>query len=80
MKNINENSTILLNKKVIALLKQAREHPRETYNELISKMAKMLIEIKDKKAENYDQYLYEIQKRKMKELWDNKYDEAWEKA
>ncbi len=25
-----------------------------------------------------DKFLHEIQKEKMKEIWDNKYDERWE--
>ena len=28
----------------------------------------------------YDKFLHQIQKPKMKELWDNKEDEDWEKA
>ena len=28
----------------------------------------------------YDKFLHQIQKPKMKELWDNEEDEAWEKA
>ncbi|MEK6893106.1 MAG: hypothetical protein AABX07_02790 [Nanoarchaeota archaeon] len=80
MQNNQENSTILLDKKVIQLLKQAREYPRETYNETISKIAKMFIEVKKQKEDSYDKYLHEIQKRKMKELWDNQYDEIWEQA
>ncbi len=27
----------------------------------------------------YDEFLLKIQQEKMKEIWDNKYDEAWEK-
>ena len=33
-----------------------------------------------KKNSQYDEFLHSIQQRKMKELWDNKEDEAWEKA
>lgn len=31
---------------------------------------------KNKKEDAYDKFLHEIQKQKMKELWDNKYDES----
>jgi len=75
----SEESTILLHKSVIELLKHAKENQRETYNEVITKMAKMFIEVKKSKIDNYDKFLHEIQKRKMKELWDNKHDEIWEK-
>ncbi len=80
MRGNQDNSTILLDKKVIQLLKQAREYPRETYNETISKIAKMFIEVKKKKENSYDKYLHEVQKRKMKELWDNQHDEVWERV
>jgi len=73
-----EASTIQLKKDVIALLKKAKEYPRQTYNELVSQMAKMFIQVK--KKNRYDEFLHKIQQPKMKELWDNKADEAWEHA
>ncbi len=73
-----EQSTILIDKKVIEMLKQAREHPRQTYNELIEKMTKLFCDIK--KRNQYDEFLHKIQQPKMKELWDNKEDEVWDNA
>lgn len=73
-----EQSTILLEKKVINLLKKAREHPRQTYNELLEKMAHTFITIKERNQ--YDEFLHKIQQEKMKELWDNKEDEDWDHA
>ena len=73
-----EQSTILLDKKVIELLKKSREHPRQTYNELLEKM--IIGFIKQKERNQYDEFLHKIQQPKMKELWNNKEDEAWEKA
>ena len=73
-----EQSTILIDMKIIELLKKAREHPRQTYNELLEKMAKMFINIKE--SNQYDEFLHKIQKEKMKELWNNKEDEDWENA
>lgn len=79
MYNKMENqSTILLDKKVIELLKKARDHPRQTYNELLEKMARMFLKMKER--DQYDKFLHEIQKEKMREVWDNKYDEIWEKV
>ena len=75
MKNV---STIQLNKKVIEQLKKAKETPRQTYNELLEKMSKIFIELKQRNQ--YDEFLHKIQQPKMKELWDNKDDEAWEHA
>ena len=71
-------STIQLDRGVIAQLKKAREYPTQTYNELIRKMAKLLIALR--KRNQYDEFLHKIQQPKMKELWNNKEDEAWENA
>ena len=67
-------STIQLNKNVIEQLKKAKEYPRQTYNELLGKMSKIFIALKEKNQ--YDEFLHKIQQQKMKELWDNKEDEA----
>ena len=75
---MNNVSTIQLNEKVIEEIKEAKEYPRQTYNELLSKMTKVFVELK--KRDQYDKFLHEIQKQKMKELWNNKEDEAWENA
>jgi hypothetical protein len=71
-------STILLEKDVIENLKKVREYPRQTYNELLRKMTKIFIHSKTKNQ--YDEFLHKIQQQKMKELWDNPEDEAWERA
>jgi len=71
-------STIQLRKSVIEQLKKAKEYPRQTYDELLAKMSEMFITIK--KSNQYDEFLHKIQQPKMKELWDNEEDEAWEHA
>jgi len=73
-----EHSTILLEKKVIDLLKKAREHPRQTYNELLEKMAYIFVKIRERNQ--YDEFLHKVQLEKMKDLWNNREDEAWEDA
>lgn len=73
-----EISTIQLEKEVINKLKQAKEYPRQTYNELLLKMSTIFIRLK--KYNQYDEFLHKIQQPKMKELWDNQRDEAWEHA
>ena len=75
---MNSVSTIQLNKKVIEQLKKAKEHPRQTYNELLEKMSKIFIVLKQRNQ--YDEFLHKIQQPKMKELWDNNADEAWNNA
>ena len=71
-----EKTTILLDKRIIELLKKSKEHPRQTYNELLGNMAKIMIKLKERNQ--YDEFLHKIQQPKMKEIWDNKYDEVWE--
>jgi rRNA pseudouridine-1189 N-methylase Emg1 (Nep1/Mra1 family) len=71
-------TTIQLDKKLVNSLKDVREYPRQTYNELISRMVEVFKNIK--KKNQYDEFLHKIQQVKMKELWDNEEDEAWENA
>jgi hypothetical protein len=71
-------TTIQLDKELLEALKEAREYPRQTYNELLTKMVKLFQ--RAKKSNQYDEFLHKIQQPKMKELWDNKEDEAWEHA
>jgi len=71
-------TTIILDKETVKLLKETKEYPRETYNELLRKMVKIFVE--SKKRNQYDEFLHMVQQSKMQELWDNKGDEAWENA
>lgn len=71
-------TTIQLDKSLVNSLKEIREYPRQTYNELIKQMAEVFQNVK--KRNQYDEFLHKIQQPKMKELWDNKNDEAWENA
>ena len=71
-------TTVQLNKSVVNTLKQTKEYPRQTYNELIKHMIEVFQNMK--KRNLYDEFLHKIQQPKMKELWDNKEDEAWENA
>jgi chaperonin GroEL (HSP60 family) len=75
---MEKDSTILLSKEIISMLKKVKDSPRQTYNEIIKDM--ILLYINAKKKDNYDKFLHEIQKSKMKEVWDNKEDEIWENA
>lgn len=69
-------TTIQLRKSVVKELKSIRKYPRETYNETILNLIKNVKESKNRRQ--YDEFLHRIQQAKMKELWDNKEDEAWE--
>lgn len=71
-------TTIQLSKEVLTMLKKAKENPRQTYNELLQKMAKTFQAAKQRNQ--YDAFLHKIQQKKMKELWDNPADEEWGRA
>ena len=71
-------TTIQLDKSLVKALQDAKEYPRQTYNELINRMVNLFKSVKQKNQ--YDEFLHKIQQAKMKELWDNKEDEVWENA
>ncbi len=71
-------TTVQLDKSLVNNLKEIKEYPRQTYNELISRMVEIFKNIK--KKNQYDEFLHKIQQQKMKELWNNKEDEVWENA
>ena len=72
------NTTIQLDKSIVKSLKEIRQYPRQTYNELINHLISVFKSVK--KTNQYDEFLHKIQQTKMKELWDNKEDEEWENA
>ena len=73
---MSDVTTIQLEKSIVKSLKEVREYPRETYNDLLKKI--ITVYKNNKKRNQYDEFLHKIQQEKMKELWDNKEDEAWE--
>jgi len=75
---MGEVTTIQVEKAIVESLRDIREYPRQTYNELLAKMVKVFKSTKTKNQ--YDEFLHKIQQPKMKELWDNSADEAWENA
>lgn len=78
MNYVAKITTIQLDKKVVEVLKETKEYPRQTYNELLLRMAEVFANVK--KNNQYDEFLHKVQQSKMKELWGNKEDEAWEHA
>lgn len=68
-------TTIQLKKDLVSKLKKIKRYPRETYEETIERMIEN--ETKNATIDQYDKFLHEAQKQKMKELWDNEEDEAW---
>ena len=73
---MGEITTIRLRSKVLTMLKNAMEYPRQTYSELLQKMVHVFAVTKQNNQ--YDDFLHKIQQSKMKELWDNPSDEGWE--
>ncbi len=71
-----EVTTIQLDKKVVKSLQRVKQYPRQTYNEIITHM----ILVYKHGRNQYDEFLHKVQQPKMKELWDNKADEVWERA
>ena len=71
-------TTVQLDKPVLNALKEMKEYPRQSYNELILHLIEL--EKKTEMRNQYDEFLHKIQQPKMRELWDNKEDEAWENA
>jgi len=75
---VKEVTTVQLDKAVVKALKANREYPRQTYNELILGLIELSKRVRRKNQ--YDEFLHKVQQPKMKDLWDNKEDEAWENA
>ncbi len=73
-----DKTTIQLNKTILKSLKEIRQYPRQTYEELLINLIEMFKKLRMKNQ--YDEFLHKIQQYKMKELWDNAEDEAWENA
>ena len=73
-----DKTTIQLNRSLLDSLKEIKQYPRQTYEELIIHLIEMFKNLKMRNQ--YDEFLHKIQKPKMKELWDNREDEAWENA
>jgi len=71
-------TTIQVDKSIVKSLKEVREYPRQTYNELIKSMIQVFKNVK--KRNQYDEFLHKIQQTKMRELWDNEDDDIWENA
>lgn len=71
-----QTTTIQLDKQVVKMLKNVKEYPEQTYNALITKLIDLFKKVKTN--DQYDKFLHQIQMPKMKELWDNKEDEAWQ--
>lgn len=70
-----EITTIQLKKSVVNKLKRIKKYPRETYDEIITDLIKTAEDMTD-----YDKFMHEAQKAKMKELWGEGDYTAWEHA
>lgn len=74
---MSDVTTIQVSKDLLEELKSVKEYPRQSYSEIILNLVKMFKKAKRSGAGDYDSFLFKIQQAKMKELWDNRYDEVW---
>ncbi|MFH1225597.1 MAG: hypothetical protein V1676_07405 [Candidatus Diapherotrites archaeon] len=78
MNYMSDVTTIQIERKAVEELKKTKQYPRQTYSEIILELTKAY---RGGILRNqYDEFLHKVQQEKMKELWDNKDDEAWENA
>ncbi len=75
---MKESTSLQIDKKTLEVLKEVKDYPRQTYNELIMKMVEVYERFKSNNQ--YNEFLHKIQQMKMRELWDNEPDEEWEKT
>ena len=69
-------TTIQIDKEILDALKELKNYPRQTYNELITQLINFYKNVSINNQ--YDEFLHKIQQEKMQELWNNEEDEAWE--
>ncbi len=69
---MSELTSIQLKKSLVRELKKMKA-PSQTYDALLREMCKVF-----KKVKGEDSFLMRIQQEKMREIWDNKYDEVWD--
>ena len=70
-----EITTVQLSKSLVKALKQIKKYPRETYSEIILGLIESAREMKE-----FDKFVQEAQRTKMKELWGRGNYSAWERA
>jgi len=75
---VSEVTTVQVKKDTLKKLRDEKEYPKQSYDDLIQKMIEIYENVK--KQNQYDEFLHKIQQPKMKELWDDPEDEAWEDA
>ncbi len=71
---MSATAIIQLDRSIVESLNKIKEYPGQSYDELIVHMVKVFktVEIRNQ----YDEFLHKIQQHKMRELWDNEYDEG----
>lgn len=74
--NMNHQSTIKLDKRIVGELRKLKDRPNESYSEVVSKLVKSFNN--EKKLGKKERFLLAMQQEKMTELWDNEYDEIWD--
>lgn len=71
-------STILIDKKLIKDIQKAKDHPRQTYNEILRKMLDLYLLFQGVQVDTEN--INSLQKSKMTEIWSSKEDEVWDEV
>ncbi|MFT4250797.1 MAG: hypothetical protein ACMXYD_05540 [Candidatus Woesearchaeota archaeon] len=70
------DTTIQISKETRDLLKQAKDYPRQTYDDLLRRLARAKASLRQQNQ--YDKFLHNVQQVKAQELWDNEEDSFWD--
>jgi predicted CopG family antitoxin len=76
MKERKKTITIAITREQHAKLEKLKIHQRQPIDEVIAR----LLEIVEAEEDQEDRDFWEMQKEKMAEAWDDKYDKVWENA
>ena len=67
-------TTIQVDTEIKNQLENLKIHPREPYSDVIAR----LLQICEDSKEEYQKLVHRTQEQKMREVWDNKEDSAWD--
>lgn len=72
---MNELTSIQVEKNLVKALKKAKG-PQQSYTDFLKEMYAVFKTAKEKRE--LDEFIFQAQREKMKEIWDNEYDKAWD--
>ena len=69
-------TTILIDKSLVRDIKKVKDYPRQTYDEILSKMVYVYTIFQGTQLETTN--IQTLQHSKMAEIWDSKEDDFWD--